>query len=162
MDVRYINPFIGALSRYLQTTAGLRARRQAPFVREGLHAVEGIHAVIRFAGDVEGAVVLSVPLPTAGRLHEARTGQPAPPGDPRVGRTVEEIATLLAGGVKQEIDRMGIPFRIGVPSLVVGAETASYPGEAGPSLVVPFDLEGDRLWLQVFNALPAEAPASRG
>ncbi len=158
MDVRYINPFIAALSRYLRTVVGLTARRRTPFVNEGFHAAGHFHAVIRFAGDVEGAVVLSVPPPVAARLHEARAGEPAPPEDPRVTRTVEEIATILAGGAKQEIDRMGIPFRIGVPSLLVGAEPENAPGREGLSLVVPFDLEGGELWLQVLNAFPAGAP----
>ncbi len=162
MDVRYINPFISALSRCLEAIAGLRARRQAPFVKAGFHAVEDIHAVIRFAGDVEGAVVLSVPPPVAARLHEAKTGEPAAPGDPRVGLTVKEIATILAGGAKQEIDRLGIPFRIGIPNLIVGSEPENAPGDGGLSLVVPFDLEGQELWLQVLNAFPAPGAGRPG
>lgn len=149
MDVQVINPFIVSTMNALETMAGIKANRGAPFVKGEFQTFADVSGIIGLAGEVKGAVVLSFPSSLAKKIFEAMTGEQVPDGDPAIADVVGELANMVAGGAKGALAEQGMGYRISVPTVVTGKEHfVSYKTD-GPCLVVPFQIGTETFWVQI-------------
>lgn len=149
MDAQLINPFISATTNALEMMAGIKAVREAPFVKGSFHAFADISGIIGLAGEVQGAVVLSFSQGLAGRIFEAMTGEQLPNDASEMADVVGELANMVAGGAKGSLAEQGMSYRISVPTVVTGKEHfVSYKTD-GPCLVVPFKVDDETFWVQI-------------
>jgi chemotaxis protein CheX len=149
MDAQIINPFVGAASNALETMAGLKANRGAPFVKGGFQAFADISGIIGLAGEIKGAVMLSFPASLAKHIFEAMIGEEVPEGDPAIADVVGELTNMVAGGAKGTLAELGMDYNISIPTVVTGEGHLVSEKSKGPCLIVPFEVTGETFWLQI-------------
>lgn len=149
MDARYVNPFLTAASNVMDIMAGVKILRGAPFVRDKFQALADISGIIGFAGDVQGAVVLSFPLELAEVVYQKMTGETPTADLQLVSDAVGELANMVAGGAKAPLSNFGVNMHISIPTVVAGMNHAVSVKSTGPCLVVPFTIEGKTFWMQI-------------
>lgn len=87
-----------------------------PMVAESL-TWHGIIGSISLVGDVEWALLLCLSETTAPALAERFTGFEIPFDSPDMGDAIGELANLLAGEIKVELDRVGVKANISLPQV---------------------------------------------
>lgn len=142
MDVRFINPFINAVANTLATMAGKTPVRLAPSLKSDSIAKGDISGIIGFAGrNVHGSVALSFPEETALKIYALMMGETLPNLNKDVQDTVGELANIVAGGAKTELDALGLAFHISIPTVVLGKNHTIIHKGSAPVVLIPFQLE---------------------
>jgi chemotaxis protein CheX len=81
---------------------------------------DGVLGVISLVGEVEWSLVIALSVTTAPALVERFAGFPVEFSSPDMGDAVGELANLLAGEVKVELDRIGIASALSLPQVFRG------------------------------------------
>jgi chemotaxis protein CheX len=149
MDARYINPFLGAASNALDIMAGVKIQRGTPFVRDKFQALADMSGIIGFAGDSQGAVILSFPFDLAKLVFQKMTGDQDASDIKAVADAIGELANMIAGGAKAPLSEMGLNIQISIPTVVSGHDHMVSVKSTGPCIVVPFEMEGKTFWVQI-------------
>ena len=148
MDVRYINPFVVAAANAFKVMAGWDAARGAPVVRGSLYNQADLSGIIDLAGRARGVVLLSLPGRLAKDVFEKMTGLIAEEGDPGIPDAVGELANVIVGGAKAGLTELGLDFQLSVPTVLAGKGQVMASPDGAPCLIIPFQVDGDTLWLQ--------------
>jgi CheY-specific phosphatase CheX len=77
-----------------------------------------IISVISVMGDVDWSIYLGLPRDTAVTLSEAFAGFEIPFDSEDMGDAIGEVTNILAGNVKQILDKRGINVEISLPSVM--------------------------------------------
>jgi chemotaxis protein CheX len=142
MDIRFVNPFVIAVSNTLTTMLGKTPQRLAPVIKKDNFAQGDISGIIGFAGKVvHGSVALSFPEATALKIYEMMVGEVQPKINTDIQDTVGELVNIVAGGAKTDFDREGLDFHISIPTVVVGKNHTIVHKGSSPVVVIPFQLE---------------------
>jgi len=89
MKTEFVNPFINAIDKALETMAGINADRKKPFIKKERSTRGDITGIIGFAEkNISGSVALSFPLKTILIIYETMMGTPATELNDEVERTV--------------------------------------------------------------------------
>lgn len=82
----------------------------------------GVISVISLVGAVEWALMFNLSETTAPRVAERFTGFPIPFASADMGDAMGELANLLAGEIKVELDRVGVKANISLPQVFRGSQ----------------------------------------
>ncbi len=149
ISAEWVNPFVTATTRTIETMAGMACRRTGLRVERGSPLARDVSGVIGIAGAIDGAVAVSLPWALAVRIVERMLGQ-APESDASVRDGIGELVNVIAGHAKGALAGTAYAFQIALPMVIVGAGHAVWsPGASGLSLAVDFEVEGDPFTLQV-------------
>ncbi|MCD4826049.1 MAG: chemotaxis protein CheX [Phycisphaerae bacterium] len=77
-----------------------------------------IIAVIAVMGDVEWSIFLGLPKSTAETMAQAFCGFEIPYDSEDMGDAIGEVTNVLAGNVKQVLDKRGVKVEISLPSVM--------------------------------------------
>ena len=138
MDVQYINPFINATVHVLKTMASLEAKAGRPYLKNDKLARGDISSVIGLTGEVGGTIsvtftencILSV---VSKMLHEEMTQL-----NNEIGDATGEIANMISGQARQELERMGRSLKAAIPSIIMGKDHTITHFTKHPVIAVPF------------------------
>jgi len=150
MDVKFINPFINAVVKAIETMLGDSAERMAPSVKKDNIPQGDISGIIGFASNnIYGSVALSFPTATAVLVFNKMMGESLTAINDDVRDIVGELANIVAGGAKKEFAEMGLSFDISIPTVVMGNNhTITHKGGT-PVVTVPFKLSGNSFVLEI-------------
>lgn len=87
---------------------------------EDVMTCNGVIASISLVGDVDWALMIHLSETTAPALAERFTGFPIPFESDDMGDAIGELANLIAGEVKVELDHVGIKANISLPQVFRG------------------------------------------
>ena len=104
MKVEYINPFIKATITVCQTMLSVTPVRGELAPKTSNHPTHDISAVIGMSGSAVGAVVISYPKLTALKVVSKFLGQETKIIDNDVCDAVGEIANIIAGNAKKDLE----------------------------------------------------------
>jgi len=130
----------------------------APLEQGALGGVgpELIGASISLHGEVEWSVCLGLPKPTAEGLVAKFAGFPVPFDSEDMADAVGELANILAGGVKANLDQRGVKAEISLPQVVHGPEVVGLVRQGGALALKCFETEAGGLWALVVASSPEE------
>lgn len=110
---------------------------------------EGVIGCISLVGDVDWSLVLSIPRATASALAGNFAGFEIPFDSSDMGDAVGEMANLLAGEVKVQLDGIGLEAEISLPQVFRGdiIEVLQLPHV--PSKLLSFECSCGPLWVAI-------------
>lgn len=110
---------------------------------------EGVVGCISLVGDVDWSLVLSIPRATASELAGRFAGFEIPFDSPDMGDAVGEMANLLAGEVKVQLDGIGLAAEISLPQVFRGEIIEVLQLPHLPSRLLSFECSCGPLWVAV-------------
>ena len=148
---KYVLPFIEACENTFRDFVGTPLITGRPYLSNKNIEHEGeISAVIGFAGEARGMIVISMKKEPALKITEMLTGKVHTNINNEVIDAVGEIINIIAGNAKQGLEET---FRlvISLPGIIKGANhRISWPEESSRIISVPFKIfETDSLCLSV-------------
>jgi chemotaxis protein CheX len=150
MDVKYINPFINALDHTMATMLGVAPERMTISVKSHNIALGDISAIIGFAGEnVQGSIALSFPEKMALLLYRRIIGEVVTRINKDIEDIVGELANIVAGGAKTELENSRLFIHNAIPSVIVGKNhTIAHKGTT-PFVLIPFQWETHYFTMEV-------------
>ncbi len=141
MDVKYINPFVNALSNVMETMLEVSPARGTPYLK-GENMTQGdISAIIGFAGlNIQGSIALSFPTSVALKIYSLMMAEKVYRITSDVQDVVGELANIIAGGAKSELAEEGLSFNLSIPTVVTGMGHSLGHVINVPVMVIPFSV----------------------
>ncbi|MBN2476816.1 MAG: chemotaxis protein CheX [Pirellulales bacterium] len=159
MKVEYINPFITSVISVFDTMLSTELVRGQPFSK-GSHTPEhDISGMIGLSGKAKGTVVLSLSRATALSATEVLLGQRPLAIDEDVVDAVGELANMIAGGAKAQLEQLAL--RVSLPTVITGKNlSVDFPSSVSP-VCIPFDCPLGDVTVEVgLVDQPASVPAA--
>lgn len=110
---------------------------------------EGVVGCISLVGDVDWSLVLSIPRATAPALAGNFAGFEIPFDSPDMGDAVGEMANLVAGEVKVQLDGIGLSAEISLPQVFRGEIIEVLQLPHLPSKLLTFECSCGPLWVAI-------------
>lgn len=154
MKAEYINPFVNSTVKVFKTMLGIDPVKGRIFLKEGSKATHDISGIIGLSGRASGSVVLcfsrAVAFSVAGKLLNAEVSEV----DRDVTDAIGELANMIAGAAKADLNKFDFDISISIPSVVVGVgHTIAMPHDI-PTIVIPFSSENGEFSVEVSLKTP--------
>jgi chemotaxis protein CheX len=146
MDVKYINPFVKAVTNVFTTMIEIPYKLGKPSLKKDRHPTYEISGFIGLTGTVSGCAVINMDKNVALQLVSALIGEEVTELDGNCTDAIGEIANIIAGNAKTDFPTEGTS--ISVPSVVVGKHNVSYPSGL-PIVCIPCITEKGEMVLEV-------------
>jgi chemotaxis protein CheX len=146
MDIRYINPFIGAIQNIFNTMINVPFKLGKPYLKKDRLPPHEVSAIIGLSGSVSGCVVINLSQAIALELVSALTGETVTELNDDCTDAIGEIANMVAGNAKTDFP--GKNNAISVPSVIIGQHEVSYPTGL-PIIVIPIEMAKGQLVLEI-------------
>ena len=134
MDVRYINPFLNAVTNVFETMIDIPLQIGKPALKAEPMPMYDISGIIGLSGGVTGCVVINLSESIALQLASALLDESYSEMDDDCTDAIGEIANMIAGNAKNEFP--GSDSDISVPSIVIGKHKVAYP-KGTPIISIP-------------------------
>ena len=148
MRMELIQPFINAADAVLCETLQSKTKIADVSMEEETYRRRGVAAMIHIVGDIEGRVIFDLDSATALKIASYFSGGPVEESDDIVRDTVCELANQVIGNAVTTLNDQGMHFRVSPPS-VHTAETGSKGAEDTETLVMCFDTENGRVYMNI-------------
>ncbi|MFA5863111.1 MAG: chemotaxis protein CheX [Phycisphaerae bacterium] len=135
MDVRYVNPFMGAIKNVFKTMLKLDVQFGKPYLKTVEQTSHDVSGIIGLSGDVVGTVIVSFPRLSAVKIASTFAGTALGDTDEDFSDAIGELANMIAGNAKKDIE--GLNISITTPSVVVGAGHQVKCAKIIPHLAIP-------------------------
>lgn len=136
MQAQFVNPFLKATLTTFQAMVGVPIAPGKPFVKVQPGLTNDVSGIIGLSGGARGAIIISFPKGTALKVVSAFIGQNVDSIDADVMDAVGELANIITGAAKADLDGMNVT--ISLPSVVVGTNHKVATPKDVPSIVIPF------------------------
>ncbi len=138
MNIRYITPFIDAVTGAFDQLFQLQPKALTPYLAKKDEVLDwDISGIIGIAGEARGLVVLSFPAALAQELTSLLTGSSKTETDEDVTDTVGELVNIIAGNAKKGLEEFRL--LISLPSIVQGHHhQVTWPSGPIPIITIPF------------------------
>ncbi len=163
MDPTYIIPFIKSAKNVFETMFQMPLECGAPSVKSESSASYDVSAIIGFAGEVEGAVVLSFPEAIARRIVTLFVGSEVTSKED-LSDAVGELVNMIAGGAKAQFTSKKVS--ISCPSVVIGSGHIVHGKKDMVTVMIPATCDCGQFAIEVAmrpaaNAGAGAAPAKQ-
>jgi CheY-specific phosphatase CheX len=112
-------------------------------------------AVVRFTRDVHGQVAVTLSCPIAKALATSVYGPGEAESEQRMKEVVAEVANMIAGGIRNNLQASGLDFDISLPEAIPAAESKGAMGNDGVSLSFHVNNDGCIVDTFLFQATAA-------
>lgn len=120
MDVKLINPFIGATFNVLETMAFTRAEAGEPYLKKDQVARGDVTSLIGLTGEVKGTISVSFSEKSILGIVSNMFSQNIEELNEEVKDAVGEITNMISGQARQKLDDLGLNLKAAIPTVVVG------------------------------------------
>ncbi len=138
MDVKYINPFIGATVHVLKTMAQTEVTAGNPFLKKDKVARGDVSGLIGLTGGVSGTISVSFTEKSILAIVTKMLGEEMTAMDDEIGDAVGEIANMISGQARQALEAMGRPLQAAIPSVIMGRGHRITHITSHPVIAIPF------------------------
>ena len=107
---------------------------------------------ISFVGELSGAITMKCANQFASLIASEMLGMPVEPGSDDMKDAVGELLNMIVGSTKTEYSSDSDPFKISIPTIIVGADYSIHI-KAGPTDMVTqidFDCSGQKMSFDIF------------
>ncbi len=150
MDAKFIDPVLKAVVNILQTMAQITPESGAPEIKPDDLSRGVVSGFIDLAGSdtrISVAVTFSSEaiLDIASRMMHMELKEV----DDVVKDLVGEMANMVAGGAKANLQEAGYDFDLTLPSVVVGEQHTVKHSVEGVTLILPFKIDAGEFYVEV-------------
>lgn len=147
MDVNFINPVLRSMLNVLSTMAHIEPKVGAPKIKEKNNIIQGknISGVMSMVGR-RGNASIALTFSEAAILHIAKNMLPGDVTtiDGMVIDLVGELANMVLGGAKSELETGGYFFNLSLPTIILGSDYLIAHKTNAPIIMLPFTMpEGE-------------------
>ena len=123
MDVRLINPFIGAVTGIMPKIGFSNITRKGISLKEKKFMVSGVVLTLGIVGDKKGNVVYSIDMDGAKKIASTMMmGMPVEELDDMSKSALSELSNMLTANASINFSNDGINVDISVPTMMYGEE----------------------------------------
>ena len=123
MDVRLINPFIGAVTGLMPQIGFSNITRKGISLKEKKFMVSGVVLTLGIVGDKKGNVVYSIDMDGAKKIASTMMmGMPVEELDDMSKSALSELSNMLTANASINFSNDGINVDISVPTMMYGEE----------------------------------------
>ena len=123
MDVRLINPFIGAVTGIMPRVGFSNITRKGISFKEKKFMVSGVVLTLGIVGDKKGNVVYSIDMDGAKKIASTMMmGMPVEELDDMSKSALSELSNMLTANASINFSNDGINVDISVPTMMYGEE----------------------------------------
>ena len=106
MDAELVNPFIEGVLHILDTTAFVKVKPEAPFLKKDRKALGDISGFFEISGDISGSAAISFSEKNILGIVSAMFGEDMTQINEEITDAVGEISNMVAGHVTTKIAEM--------------------------------------------------------
>ena len=141
LSVEIVNPFIHSTINALETMAFIKPSIGKPYLKTKCNPVCDVSGSIGLIGEIAGTVNVNFETEVICKITSNMLGEEHVEIDDTVVDSVGEIANMVAGGAKGEMQAKGMNFNIALPNVTVGSKHShAFPPDI-PTIVIPFTTE---------------------
>ena len=141
MKAEYINSFIKATIRVLHTMAEVRTRAKKPYLKKDDLATGDVSTIVGLTCQSTGTFSISFAEACILRIASNIFGEELKELDRESIEVAGEIANMISGQARQEIERLGLLLDGAIPSIFFGKGHTIYHMTEGPKIAIPFIME---------------------
>lgn len=148
MDVNFINPVLKSVLNVLSTMARIKPKVGAPAVKKDKNEIvqgKNITGIMNMVG-AEGNASIAMTFSEGAILHIAKNMLPGEIAkiDGMVIDLVGELANMVLGGAKNELEEGGYFFKLSLPTIIIGSDYLITHRTNAPIIKLPFAMpEGE-------------------
>ena len=142
MDVKFINPFLEGTVEVLTTMAFVNPRPGKPYLKKNNLAKGDVSGIIGITGTIRGSLALSFSTGSILKIVSNMLGEEITAINGDIRDAVGEITNMVSGAARKRIETMGFSLSASIPTVVSGKEHSIMHVVSGPSVVIPFEMEG--------------------
>lgn len=139
LTAEWVNPLIVAVRTVFETILDCRPERVGLTLKDERFPEYQLSAVISVTGRAVGTIVLSLARETALNVLHRMVGIEAPKIDADVRDAVGELANMMAGQAKSQLEHLQLT--IAIPSIVEGRNHSVYYPSALKPIAIRFNSE---------------------
>lgn len=150
MNAEVINPFINATRNVVATMAGISPKPEKPRLKRDHASTMDFTGVVGLAGDgAKGSFAVSFSQSCIERIVRNMLGDEIEDMEQDMRDAVGELANMISGGARAELEQKGHSFDMAVPTLIAGKGHRIFQLTDMPVLVVPFNTEAGPFTVEV-------------
>ena len=140
MKVEFVNPFIEAAFRVLETEVQAKIQRGALTLQSKIYTSQDVTTLVAVTGKIRGLVLYSMSEKTALALVEVMLGQHFPMFDDLAQSGIAELGNVVTGAASTILAEAGYASNIAPPAMIIGRGTMISTLEI-QRLVVPLETQ---------------------
>lgn len=149
MDAKLINPFIEATLSVLETMAHVKASAGKPYLKKDQVARGDVSGVIGLTGEACGMISVSFSSPCILAITSTMLGEKMTEVDDQIGDAVGEIANVISGKARQQLEQMGRSLKAAIPVVVMGENHIISRITSSPVVAIPFSTDQGDFTIEV-------------
>lgn len=142
MKAEMVNPFLNATVNVLTMMANVKPVPGKPFLKKDKKAHGDISGIIGLTGASKGVVIISLSTEAAIKIVAGMLGETYTEITAEITDAVGELTNMISGDARRELVEKGYTFEAGLPSIVKGKGHEIESITKGPTVAIPFDLDG--------------------
>ncbi len=149
MNAEFINPFLKAAVNVLSMMAFVNPVAGKPFLKSDNKAQGDISGVIGLTGATRGVVVFTLSQAAALKIVGSMLGEHYDHLTPEVSDAIGELTNMISGDARRELAGKGFKFEAGLPSIIKGPDHVIENMTKGPTVAIPFDIDGAKFVVEM-------------
>ncbi|GHT43437.1 chemotaxis protein CheX [Planctomycetales bacterium] len=155
--VEFINPFIVAVTKTLETMVGCKVTREAPQLKKEKHTLFPISGIIGLSGTVVGTVVLTMSEALALKSASVMLMEECKTLNDDVFDAVGELTNVIAGNAKAQLE--DYKLSLSLPNVIKGTDVELlFPEDCQP-ISIPFQTDFGPMAVEIGFSAP-HSPAA--
>ena len=150
--VEFINPFIIAVTKTLETMVGCKVTRGAPQLKKNPQSLYPISGIIGLSGVVAGTVVLTMSKELALKCASVMLMDEYNELNADVFDAVGELTNVVAGNAKAQLEEYKLSLSL--PNVINGNETELHFPDSCQPITIPFTTEFGPLAVEIGFTAP--------
>ncbi len=144
MKEKYIQALLDGTRNVLKTMASTDPTPGKPFINKEKKTMGDISGIIGFTGAKQGALVVSFSNACALKVVSAMLMEDYTEINEEIYDAVGEITNMISGDARQQLEKLGMKFEAGIPTVVSGKGHKIRFKRNGPCHchVIPFTCDG--------------------
>lgn len=152
LRVEFINPFIVAVTKTLETMVGCKVTREPPMLKKDAQALYPVSGVIGLSGVVAGTVVLTMSKDLALKSASVMLMEEQKELNADVFDAIGELTNVVAGNAKAQLEEYKLSLSL--PNVITGEATElRFPENCQP-ILIPFQTDFGPLAVEIGFTAP--------
>jgi chemotaxis protein CheX len=141
MKAEYINPFIKATIDVVNVMAFVKAKAKKPYLKKDDLATGDISTIVGLTGEASGTFSISFDESSIIQIASNMFGEEIKKLDRDVSEVAGELANMISGQARREIEALGLRLDGAIPSIFSGKNHTIYHMTDGPKIAIPFIMD---------------------
>lgn len=140
MKAEYINPFVRATIEVIHIMAFVKAKALKPYLKKDEFATGDVSTIVGMTGESTGTFSISFEAATIIKIASNMFGEEIQKLDRDVTEVAGELANMISGQARREVEILGLRLDGAIPSVFSGKNHTIYHMTDGPKIAIPFTM----------------------